>query len=68
MSRYVIVDENACWDWKTQSEKTISVPMSEVGMCDQREEGSSNDRCNASNEFESEICESIENGSRLMPM
>ncbi|KAM1862492.1 hypothetical protein ACFX14_002947 [Malus domestica] len=69
--RNVIFDENACWDWKCQSEKSISVPITGVETCEQREEGSSSDRCNVNDESlipASETCESIENGSRFVPM
>nr|XP_028952473.1 uncharacterized protein LOC114822304 [Malus domestica] len=71
VSRDVIVDENACWDWKSQSEKTINVPMPEGRMCEQREEGSSSDKGVVNDESlisSSETYELIENSSRLIPM
>ncbi|KAM1739403.1 hypothetical protein ACFX11_015127 [Malus domestica] len=68
VSRDVIFDENTCWDWESQSDKIISVPLPEVEMRKEREESSSSDRCNVNDESAHEVCESIENGSRLVPM
>ncbi|KAM2893261.1 hypothetical protein FF1_008638 [Malus domestica] len=50
VSRDVIVDENACWDWKSQSEKTISASILGKKMCKQIVEGNSSDKSDVNDE------------------
>ncbi|KAM1578272.1 hypothetical protein ACFX1Z_039846 [Malus domestica] len=71
VSRDVIVNENACWDWESQSEKIISVSIPGKKLCEHNVEGNSSDKSDENDEFlasSSEANESIENDSRLVQM
>ncbi|CAL9001225.1 unnamed protein product [Prunus brigantina] len=62
VSRDVVFNEDACWDWNTQEERSVRIQITEVSEGEQGHEGSSCDyvaQCEESEELSSsiEICD-----------